>query len=195
MVVKYFSIFAINALLLSLALNPQTALADKNQNPSTGITPYNLSYHAVDNFEPFTATPADIQPARGGNIIFSNNNDSSFKSNFTENERSVEESILAQIPYGENFKYMWNVVDGDVDLHFEGLRADRGNTGIAYKTNTVPFIGDVEGLQLKFEAGREQSFSFETNKMPLVGTIEGFNFKGSVGDNSKVFARYTIAFD
>lgn len=194
MVVKYFPIFAINSLLLCLALNSQTALAGNNPPPTINISPYNLSYHATDNFEPFTVTP-QVKKQRNSDIIIVNSSTSKFKSNFSENEGNIEDKVLAIVPYGDNLKHMWNVVDGDVDLHFKGLRADRGNTGITYKTSTIPLIGYVEGLQLKFEAGKEQKVSFESNKIPLIGTIEGFNFKGSISKNSRISARYTIAFD
>ena len=111
-------------------------------------------------------------------------------------DRNWEDEILEKIPHGERLKYMWNVVDGDVDLHFTGLRFDRGNTGVSYKTNYVPFIGEMDTVQFRFDAGEENEISFKTSHVPFAGDLQGLNFKASTGDSgSKISARYTIALD
>lgn len=92
---------------------------------------------------------------------------------------------------------MWDVVDGEVDIvTIEGLRVDRRNKGMNYTTSTIPMIGTIDGLELEFSAGDTNEFAFESKILPFVGQIEGFKLKGSTNnDRSKIFARYTIAFD
>lgn len=107
-----------------------------------------------------------------------------------------EEKILDKIPYGHGFRKVWNVVDGDVDLYVTGLRADRRNKGVKYKTDKIPLIGTVDGLDLQFDAGERTEFSFESSHIPFAGKLEGFSFKGATGNKgSRISARYTIAFD
>ncbi len=117
--------------------------------------------------------------------------ESKFKLKFAE-KNDLEQRIMEEIPYAKQAKYMWNVVDGDVDIYFEDLRVDRRNRGLVYTTNTVPFIGEVDDIEFKFKAGKKMNVSFETSRIPFAGKLEGFKFKGTVGDNSKVSVRYTI---
>jgi hypothetical protein len=53
----------------------------------------------------------------------------------------------------------------------------------------------MDSTKFKFEAGEDIGVSFESKALPFGREIEGFNFRGSIGDNSKISARYTIAFD
>lgn len=117
----------------------------------------------------------------------------SFKSN--EDKQDFGDKVLAMVPHGKKMKKAWKVIDGDVDLYFEGLRADRGNKGLKYTTTAMPLIGEVSGTEFEFSAGEEMEFSFESNRIPLAGEIEGFRLKGSVGDDAKISARYTMKFD
>jgi hypothetical protein len=90
----------------------------------------------------------------------------------------------------------WKVIDGDVDLYFEGLRADRGNNGVEYKSNTIPFIGEMEKSEWKVDAGEDMKFTFISKALPFVDDIEGFHFKTTISeDDNRAYARYTIAFD
>lgn len=118
-----------------------------------------------------------------------------YKARFTADE-NLKNKILKNIPFKEDAGYAWNVVNGDVDLYFTGLRADRNNRGIEYITNAIPFIGNVEGFELKFEAGQNNKISFKSDIIPFIGTMEGLSFKGATGEeDTNISARYTIAFD
>lgn len=118
----------------------------------------------------------------------------SFKSK--EEKQDFGDKVLAMVPHGKKMKQAWKVIDGDVDLYFAGLRANRGNKGLKYKTNTVPFMGTYDGLELEFDAGEKTEFSFKSDNMPLVGKVEGFTFKGAAGtDGGKISARYTMKFE
>lgn len=118
-----------------------------------------------------------------------------YSARFTADE-NLKNKILKRIPYQNEAKYAWEVIDGDVDLYFTGLRADRGNKGIEYTTNSLPFMGDVNGFELKFEAGENNKISFKSDVLPFIGRMEGLSFKGATGEEgSHISARYTIALD
>ncbi len=119
----------------------------------------------------------------------------SFKSSSRKDDRDMDEKILSMVPQGHNMKKLWKVVDGDVDLHFEGLRADRSNKGLKYKTNAMPLIGEIRGTEFEFSAGEDMEFGFKSNRIPFAGEVEGFQLKGSVSDDAKISARYTYKFD
>ncbi len=111
-------------------------------------------------------------------------------------KKSIEDEILEKIPHGSKFKQMWNVVDGDVDLYFTGLRADRKNRGLSYTLSNRSFIGDMNDIEIEFSAGNDSEVSFKTQTIPFMGQLEGFSLKGSAGMNdSKIFARYTVPLD
>lgn len=118
-----------------------------------------------------------------------------FKSSSSKDKRDLDEKILAMVPHGQKMKKLWKIVDGDVDLHFVGLRGDRRNKGLKYTTNSMPLLGEIRGTEFKFSAGEEMKFGFESNRIPFAGEVEGFQFKGSVGDDAKISARYTYKFD
>ena len=110
-------------------------------------------------------------------------------------KQDIEDQILAMVPHGQKMKQLWYIVDGDTDLYFEGLRADKGNRGVKYTTNAMPLIGEVKGTEFEFSAGKDMEFGFESNRIPLIGEVEGFRLKGSVSDDAKISARYTMKFD
>lgn len=153
----------------------------------------------------FTITPPKTDEAPLFNIVptsshpHANNVGHSQFAGFSENKKGtgdLEDKILAMLPQGDRLKYMWHVTDGKVDLYFEGLRFDRGNKGVTYKTKTLPFIGEMDDIEFKFEAGDDNKFSFKSSTVPIIGSIEGLSFKGSTGDKgSRISARYTIPFN
>lgn len=121
------------------------------------------------------------------------------KKNYQSNsidEDDLKERIMAAIPYSEDLEYMWNVVDGDVDVYFTGLRVHKNSKGFRYTTNHMPFIGPVDGLEMQFTAGEDMKFTFKSDRMPIIGKLEGLNYKGSMNNgNAEISARYTIALD
>ena len=106
-----------------------------------------------------------------------------------------EQRIIDNVPFAEELQPVWHLVKGDVDVFIPNLRVDRANKGLIYKTSYVPFIGAMDGVELKFKAGEEMKFSFESSHIPFMGQLEGFNIKGSIGEESSIFARYTIPLD
>lgn len=111
-------------------------------------------------------------------------------------EDELKARLMDMIPYAEEMKYMWDIADGDVDIYFKGLRFDAGNKGMVYKSNFVPYIGNVSGMEYKLAAGEKPKFSIKSNYMPVIGKIDGMSYKASVkSGDARVFARYTIAFD
>lgn len=140
--------------------------------------------------------------ATNDNIKFLNQKTADLKNNPKQyqpklsSENDFKNRLMNEIPYGENLKHMWDVVDGDVDLHFTGLRADRRNRGLSYTTNYIPLMGDVDGIEMKFDAGKTNEFSLKSNITPFVGKVKGLSVRGSTtNEDSKVSARYTIALD
>lgn len=110
---------------------------------------------------------------------------------FKEEEDFVDK-IMDKIPYSKRLKSTWNLIDGETDLYVEGLRVDRGNTGLSFQTNEVPFIGEVEGLEIKAEMGEESKLKLKSSHVPFVGQVEGLEFKSSVGEEQSVSVRYTM---
>ncbi len=133
-------------------------------------------------------TPQEIDPT------ISESPKKNFKSKLRD-EEDFKKMIMEKIPYAKQAKYMWDVVDGDVDIYMKNLRADRKNKGLSYTTNRLPLIGEVKNVEFKFNAGEDMGMSFETNRMPFVGTLEGFKLKGTMGEDSRISARYTIPLD
>lgn len=111
-------------------------------------------------------------------------------------KKDLEQRIIENIPFAEDLKPVWHLVDGKTDVFIPNLRVDRRNKGLTYTTNTIPFIGTFEGTELKFKAGEDMKFTFESDYIPFMGRLEGFNVKASVSeDESSIFARYTIPLD
>jgi len=111
--------------------------------------------------------------------------------------KNFKEKVMDKIPYSEELEHTWNVIDGDVDLiGIQGLRGDRRNKGLEYKTSMLPFIGEVDGVEFKFKAGEKNEFSFKSDITPFIGDIKSLSYKGYTNtNNSAIFARYTIALD
>ena len=109
---------------------------------------------------------------------------------------NIEDKILKNIPFSKNLKSIWNVVDGETDIYLNGLRADRNNLGLSYTNNHIPFLGEIDGLEIKFSAGQENDISFKSNVIPFMGQLDGLTLKGSTNSKeSKIFARYKVEFD
>lgn len=109
---------------------------------------------------------------------------------------SFKNKILNEIPYSDEMKDVWELVDGDTNLYFDDLRADRRNKGIKYTTDSLPLIGKVDGVEFQFRVGDENEFSFKSETTPFIGKIKGLSYKGSTSnENSKISVRYTIALD
>jgi hypothetical protein len=113
-----------------------------------------------------------------------------------DDDQDIKEQLIEKIPFGSEMHKSWKVIDGDVDLYFKGLRADRQNKGVEYSSKTLPFVGEMEKSEWKIDAGEDMKFTFETNGLPFVANVEGFHFKTSVSsDDTHAYAKYTIAFD
>ncbi|HOO82591.1 MAG TPA: hypothetical protein PK513_08815 [Alphaproteobacteria bacterium] len=123
--------------------------------------------------------------------------DQTLSGNLAKSEEGEDyaDKILAKIPYNKQLKSTWKLIDGDTDLYVKGLRVDRGNKGVEYSTSTMPFVGEVEGIKFKAEAGEENKIKFESSRIPFIGNVEGFKFKSSVGEESSVSVRYTTSLE
>lgn len=180
-------------LFIAPLLNPN--VAHSNDTPYLILTPYELNKPL--DIEPFVAhkgnSTVPMAPVQKADPYPLQNEDVKYK---PKGEKPMEEKIMAMIPYSDQMKYLWNVADGDVDLMgIKGLRGDRRNKGVEYKTNYMPLIGTFDDTEFKFEAGEDIELSFKTSSLPFGRSIEGFNFNGSVGDDARVSARYTVKFD
>lgn len=111
-----------------------------------------------------------------------------------DKDKDIGEELIDKLPFKNTLKYTWDFIDGDTDLYFEGLRFDRGNRGLEYKTNALPYFGNVEGMKIKAEVGEKHKVTFETDYMPLVGRIEGLNLKATAGSKNAVSFRYSKSF-
>jgi len=111
--------------------------------------------------------------------------------------KNFKEKVMDTVPYSEELEQTWNIIDGDVDLMgIQGLRGDRKNKGLEYKTNALPLIGEVDGVEFKFKTGDKNEFSFKSQITPFIGDIKGLSYRGYTNtNNSAIFARYTIALD
>ncbi|NCO04323.1 MAG: hypothetical protein GW903_09050 [Alphaproteobacteria bacterium] len=108
-------------------------------------------------------------------------------------KEKFEDKLLSMLPYKNTLKHTWNVIDGDVDLlTVEGLRFDRGNRGIAYTTSFIPMIGDVDGFEMEFCAGKDMEINFKSDVTPFIGKLEGLSFRGKAGEDSAISFRYTV---
>jgi len=57
-------------------------------------------------------------------------------------------------------------------------------------------LGEIDGLEIKFSAGQENDISFKSNVIPFMGQLDGLTLKGSTNSKeSKIFARYKVEFD
>ena len=105
------------------------------------------------------------------------------------------DNLVEEIPYGEEIRATWKFMDGDVDvMGVENLRVDISNAGLKYKTDSLPFIGEMNGGEFTAELGEDSRLTYESEHVPFIGRIEGMKFHSSVGDDARVSIRYTIAF-
>lgn len=150
----------------------------------------------ISPFIATTKTPNNQQPLLVGPSA-SRSSQSSYFSSQSNNAEDMGDQVLALVPHGDDMKYLWNVVDGDVDLYFSNLRADRKNKGMVYTTETLPLVGTFDHTEFKVKGGAEENaFSFETSHIPLAGDLEGFKFNGTLSDNnSRVSLHYTVPLD
>lgn len=110
--------------------------------------------------------------------------------------KEMLDRLIKKIPYKNTLKYTWDVIDGDVDLGVKNLRVDRGNKGITYKTNHIPMLGEMEGTQIKAEAGEDTKLTLTSDRVPFGNRVEGLRFKASVGnDDSNISLRYQTSID
>lgn len=188
---KIIGCASLGLLLFTLLCDTHNAHAEGN---TYLILNPNILNHPLD-IEPFVAQtePSTIPKVNVIDHAPLQDRQSEYK---PKGEKPMEEKIMAMIPYSDQMKYLWNVADGDIDLlGIKGLRGDRRNKGVEYKTNYMPLIGAFDDTEFKFEAGEDMELSFNTSSLPFGRSIEGFNFNGSVGDDARVSARYTVKFD
>lgn len=199
-----FVLCAFAVLCGTLALVSKTAYAN-DLVQGDDLRPYINTHQWTPEAEPIKFTVSPPKPKKDMPLIVpylgrSGSVKEEPRNNFDsrpDNDQSWEDKILNKIPQGKRLKYMWNVADGDIDLMgIKGFRGDRGNKGVTYSTHYVPFIGDMESVEFRFDAGEDTEFIFKSSHIPFMGELEGFNFKVSAKDNrQRVFARYTIPFD
>ena len=53
--------------------------------------------------------------------------------------------------------------DGERDIYFNGLRADRRNKGLSFTTKELPIIGQLNDIELKFSAGEDNEVQLFPN--------------------------------
>lgn len=198
-------------LLSMLALSTGPAIAGENNNNGEGLPRFVTSsyqnefgwrYHNADfrgaapASEPGTTGQAFEQGLAAANPQALIETAMPLKEKTVSNEQDYIDNMLDKVPYSKQLKATWNFIDGDTDVYFEGLRVDRGNKGLQYRTNTVPFMGEVEGVEIKAEAGEEQAIGFKSSHIPFFGPVEGLELKAAAGtDSSKASVRYTVSLD
>ncbi len=106
-------------------------------------------------------------------------------------EDNIGDQLLDKVPYKKQMKYTWKLMKGDEDLYFENLRVDRGNKGLVYKTNYVPFMGETQGTQIKVEVGEDTQLTYKSDAVPGLQRIEGLDFKVTAGSDSAISLRYS----
>lgn len=195
------------ALAAAIFLYPTIGYADDALNYQTAqLNGYSLS--AYENefgwrdaaYDYSTPTAGHIAPVTGSGSDISNIDDvappptNSLKEDAEAGQDFIDD-ILKNMPYSKTLKATWKVLDGDTDLYMEGLRFDRGNKGIEYKTSTMPFVGEMDGMQFKAEVGEDTKMKFESSHIPFVGHVDGFKFKSSLGSDSSVSVRYTTSLE
>jgi len=169
-----------------LASFAQNAFAQNNQDIAGGNAPHKplfipVMYDHKDAWNtqaydfsqslpniPLSTSPADsistgeIAPTKPHN---------NFKPEKQKDHTNKVEKALKKIPHSDKLKYTWDVIDGDVDLYFEDLRLDKGNRGVSYKTNTIPYMGKMDGMQIKAEIGEDSKLTFQRVMLCLLATF------------------------
>lgn len=135
-------------------------------------------------------------------LFFVRNDVSSVKSGDQTNAVAPKEekgdfidNILDKMPYSKTLKSTVTMMKGDTDLYVEGMRVDMGNKGVSYHTSTVPFVGEMDGVQFKASVGDDKGIYMESSALPFFGEIDGLKIKASAGDENKVSVRYKISLD
>lgn len=184
----FFGVFFV---MTATFMNTAYAEGDKVEDKPFFEARINWMNEPADLLSPLQQASETDVPDNIGNVTKTTRK-SSFK-----DDRGFEKILLDKVPYGEDLSYMWDVVDGDVDIAtVQGLRVDRRNKGLSYTTNKVPIVGTVDGMEFEFATGDTHEVSVESKIIPFVGKSERFKVKGSMSsDKSKVFARYTYPFD
>ena len=192
------------ALAATIFLYPATGYADDALNYQTAqLNGYSLSAYQNEfgwrdaSYDYSTPSVEHIAPATGTELAHIDDTAPVPTSNFKDDKDGDDylDDILKNMPYSKQLKATWKVLDGETDLYVEGLRFDRGNKGVEYVTNKVPFVGEVDGIRFKAEAGEDSKVKFESSRIPFVGNVEGFKFKTSVGEESSVSVRYTTSLE
>lgn len=190
-------VFSALALLLSVTLNSSfyvnKSLAAENkpllytQMPNTNFKTdyqFTVSKPAKGKNAPlFQAEPA-VLPVK------------ETKKSSSHSKDNLEEKLLSYIPHAPKMKKIWKLVDGDVDLYMTGLRFNRKNTGVSYETKTIPLLGEIDDINLRFDAGKKNEVSFQSKALPFIQNIDGFHMKAVMNDDhSRIYARYSITLD
>lgn len=189
-----------------LIISMQDALADSGS-INTQYTDFFIpAVYPIENAwnehdHDFTATvnapgsaEESLNSAVGDDVIIPDNKDQLSLKASKKSEKDWVDSMMEKLPYKNTIKYTWDVVDGDVDLMgVKNLRADAGNRGLTYKTNYIPFAGNVEGTKIQADFGKDTELKFESDYVPLVGRVDGLKFKTSVGDGADISLRYNKA--
>jgi len=53
-------------------------------------------------------------------------------------------------------------------------------------------IGDVDGFEMEFCAGKDMEINFKSDVTPFIGKLEGLSFRGKAGEDSAISFRYTV---
>lgn len=191
-------------LLSIMALSAGPAIADENNNNSDVLpvfltSAYQNEFDWRENAGDFRVpVEAEVPLETSANANISGTDIPEIQPEKTasfDDEEDFVDKIMDKVPYSKRLKSTWNFIDGETDIYVEGLRVDRGNMGLSYQTNTVPFVGEVEGLEIKAEMGEESKLKLKSSHVPFVGHVEGLEFKSSVGEEQAVSVRYTVSLD
>lgn len=188
-----------------MALTAGPAIADENNTNSEGLplfvtTSYQNEYgwrHDAGDYREPVAPLVEPQAGDAAAQVSLSKQQETLKKEQGKSykEKDYLDKVLKKLPYSKRLKSTWKLIDGDTDVYVEGLRLDRGNTGVTYTTSTVPFIGDVDGLEMKAEMGQDSKLKLKSSHVPFVGKVEGLEFKSSVGEEQAVSIRYTTSLE
>lgn len=148
--------------------------------------PYDFKPDTPDEYALGTANTQSLNTASDPLLL--NDDISPLAARFKEED--LGEAFLKQLPYKEELSYTWKVVKGDVDIYFENLRVDRGNRGLTYKSNYIPFMGESLNMRWKAELGKDNQLTFTSDTFPVVGPVKGLQFRAKAGEDNAVSLRY-----
>lgn len=174
---------------------------DSSQIPRFTISAYQNEYGWRD-LSSVPASPSETAPLEGETLSLTSDtaqktlSGSESKKSYKKDDEDFVDKIMDKIPYRKQLKATWDFVDGETDvMGVQGLRVDRGNKGLVYKTSYMPMMGEVKGVEWKGEVGEDAKLTFKSHRIPFMGEVEGLTFKTSVGDDAKVSLRYAIELD